>query len=231
MENKQKEFNKDKNFSKKTNPVNENENHTVNSVKKENIEKNVCYPDESKNDKINELQIQILSLKNELENKNNSIKSLENQIENLNNSLVSKVSEKANEAQQRLDEKIAEYQAKFDKEVFEIKKYALKDKIVDLIDIINNFELAVNNSPNNPEIQNYLKGFSMFSNMFKNYLADSGVKEIQINVNDEFDPNTMDPFETVEVKGVKPNLVTKIIKKGYKLHDRVVKHAIVQVSK
>ena len=118
-----------------------------------------------------------------------------------------------------------------DKSLDIVKKYALKDKIVDLIDIINNFELAVNNSPNNPEIQNYLKGFSMFSNMFKNYLADSGVKEIQINVNDEFDPNTMDPFETVEVKGVKPNLVTKIIKKGYKLHDRVVKHAIVQVSK
>ena len=56
-----------------------------------------------------------------------------------------------------------------------------------------------------------------------------GVKEILPKDGDTFDPKTMHALDTVE--GDKDNLVTHVYSKGYLLHERLIKPAMVQVSK
>lgn len=178
-----------------------------------------------------DLQVQVSQLKKELENKNTLIQNLESQIALLNENFKTEILKKASEAQAKLEQKIQEYATKYETELKNAKKFALKDKAVDLIGIISNFNNAVNMPSKNPEVANYVQGFKMFSNMFKSYLEDNSIFEININLGDEYDPKTMEAFETVNSDKFKTNQVTKVVKKGYKLHDVVIVPALVTVAK
>lgn len=211
-----------------------------NNVKKENLHEDQSdlndanFDDGGKKNKlkndIKKLNHLVDSLKNENNNKQAKIESLERQINLLNENFKSEVIKKASEAQTKLDEKIKEFQAKYETELKHAKKYALKSSAIELIDIVSNFELAVNSKVTNPEIANYLKGFQMFANMFKNYFQQNGITEIPVNLNDDFNAEVMQAFETQKVPNTQPNKVIKIIKKGYKLHDIVLVPATVIVS-
>ena len=58
---------------------------------------------------------------------------------------------------------------------------------------------------------------------------DEGVSEIAPSIGEEFDPSRMHAVETEE--GDAPNKVVKVMAKGYKLHDRLIRPAMVVVSK
>ena len=170
-------------------------------------------------DKTNKLDLkklnqEIENLKRENKTKQERIIALENQIKSLNDSFKSEVIKKAQEAQTKLDQKIKEYQNKYEQEIKHNKKYALKNPAIELIDIISNFDIAVNSKAPSPEIENYLKGFQMFANMFKNFLSQNGINEIIVNVNDDFNAEIMQAFETEKRNGVDPNKVLKVVKKG-----------------
>lgn len=190
--------------------------------------------DDSKKGKLKEeirkLNFTIQNLTADNQNKQLKIESLERQINLLNENFKSEVMKKGTEAQSKLDSKIKEFQDKYESELKHAKKYAMKSSAIELIDIISNFELAVNSNVTNPEIANYLKGFQMFASMFKNYLASNSIHEIQVNVNDDFNASIMQAFETQKSPGVAPNKVLKVVKKGYKLHDIVLVPTTVIVS-
>lgn len=181
--------------------------------------------------KIKILESQNLTLKQELEDKNKRINDLDKQLNHINSNYKSEIMKKAQEAQALLDAKLKENQNKTDLEIKNIKKYALKDKAIDLINIISNFEMALSSKPTDPAVQNYLIGFEMFLSMFKNYLSDNNIVEISIKENDPFDDKTMSPLEVQASDSVKSNHVIKVVKKGYKLYDLVIVHATVIVAK
>ena len=78
-----------------------------------------------------------------------------------------------------------------------------------------------------PKLQNYLVGFQYIYRNLVSVLEAEGVSEIAPNVGDEFDANTMSAVDTVEGED---NKITKVYNNGYKLHDRIVRPANVQVS-
>lgn len=180
---------------------------------------------------LDKLKSEIGTLKLELETKNLKIIQLEQQIKDINDSYKNDVLKKASEAQVKLQEKIKEYQTKYENEIINVKKFALKDKAVELINIINNFENAVSMPTNNPEVANYVKGFSMFAGMFKSYLENNNIFEINVTVNNDYDAKTMEAFDTEQNPNFQPNKVIKVVKKGYRLHDIVIVPALVVVSK
>lgn len=206
------------------------------NLKKENLQEDSNHEnDESKKNKfikndIKKLNSIIESLKLDNNKKQERIESLERQISLLNENFKSEVIKKASEAQSKLDEKVKEFQSKYEIELKHAKKYALKSSASELIDIVSNFELAVNSNVSNPEIANYLKGFQMFVNIFKNYFQQNGIIEIPVKLNDDFNAEVMQAFETQKVENTPPNKVIKIVKKGYKLHDIVIVPATVIVS-
>lgn len=218
-------MNKDKDLNKN----NQQQNNSQKDVQKENKNNN----SEIKNQKLVEdkLNKEIKELKATIEKNNLRIKELESQINQFNSNYKKEMDAKEKLAQEKVSQKIKEFQEKFEKDLAHVKKYALKDKALDLINIISNFEAAVSGEVKDPMLANYLKGFQMFCSMFKNYLEDNNIKEIEIKVNDNFDEKTMHAFEVKKEDNVEPNKVLKVVKKGYKLHDVVIAPAVVVVSK
>lgn len=183
------------------------------------------------NAKVNALLADNENFKKIIKEKDEKILNLEKQIENFNTNYKNEINRKAMEAQKLVEEKKKELQDKFDKDVVHIKKFALKDKAVDLLNIISNFDLALSHTPDNEVVANYVQGFKMFSNMFQNYLSSNNITPIIPKVGEEFNSKNMEAIETKEDSNFKTNQIIKVVKNGYMLHDVVIIPSIVIVAK
>lgn len=110
------------------------------------------------------------------------------------------------------------------------RKYALQDFLYDAIETLDIFDKAVSVKTDDDKLNKYLSGFIMVNNRLKNILENHGVVQIDC-LNKPFDPNFHSALETVEVEGVEANIVTEVIMTGYMYKDRVLRPAMVKVSK
>ena len=117
-----------------------------------------------------------------------------------------------------------------EKEHRQAMKYRAEGFIDKLLPVIDGFNLALANSPSDPAVKNYLIGFEFIYRNFLQALESEGVKEIKPAIGDKFDSSTMNALDVEETDG-EPNRVTKVYSVGIKLHDRMVRHANVIVSK
>lgn len=109
-------------------------------------------------------------------------------------------------------------------------KYRLEDFVDSLLGVLDAFDMAFRVKPSNPETENYLKGFEYVYKQLLSVLEAEGIQTIAPNINDKFDEKTMHAVDTVEDEG-EENLVKELTFKGYKLHDHLVRAAMVVVSK
>ena len=107
-------------------------------------------------------------------------------------------------------------------------RYRSEGFIEELLPILDSFHMALSNEPDDPTLRNYLTGFQYVYRNLVSVLENEGVKELVPEVGKKFDPNTMDAVDTIESD--KENIVLKVYGNGYKLHDRIIRPAKVQVS-
>jgi molecular chaperone GrpE len=117
-----------------------------------------------------------------------------------------------------------------EKTFFEALRYRAEGFVDKLIPALDAFHIALKNPVEDPKVKNYLVGFEYIYNQIQQALEAEGVKVIPIKLSDAFDVKTMNALDTVEDEGP-PNRVMNILSPGYQLHDRVVKPALVTVSK
>ena len=110
----------------------------------------------------------------------------------------------------------------------EAMKYRSEGFIEDLLPVLDSFHMALANEPTDPALKNYLTGFQYVYRNLVSVLENEGVSELNPKVGDKFDSRSMNAVDTVEQD--EENLITKIYGNGYKLHDRIVRPAMVQVS-
>ena len=212
-------------MNKNNNKNNENKKPEINELEKLKANNNELSRE------VEESVKQILELKTQIEVKQNKIHELNNKYDQLNKDFVNIINQKASEAQKQVDNEIKNFQAKYEKEIAEIKKYAVADSIPELLNIFSKFDFAVSQDVDNPKVKNFLVGLKMFSAMFKTWLKSIGVEEIEVKVGDQFDPNIMDAIDVEQKPTQKDDHVEKIVSKGYKLHDRIIQHVGVIVAK
>ncbi|HOW38724.1 MAG TPA: nucleotide exchange factor GrpE, partial [Bacillota bacterium] len=107
------------------------------------------------------------------------------------------------------------------------KKYAAMpvcDKLIDAIDV---FDQALSIKVEQPEMQNFLYGFKMIKDLLFNVLLEEGVKPIDVQIGDVFDPTVAHAIETTSDPDKNDNVVVKIVKKGYKFKDRILRATMV----
>ena len=117
-----------------------------------------------------------------------------------------------------------------EKEHSDIIKYRAMGFIEDLLPVLDSFHMALANEPTSQELKNYLVGFQFVYRNLISVLENEGVEEISPNIGDKFSDATMNAVDTTEQEG-EENLVTKVYGKGYKLHQRLIRPAMVSVSK
>ena len=111
-------------------------------------------------------------------------------------------------------------------------KYRAEGFIDELLPVLDSFHMALANEPSDPALKAYLTGFQYIYKNLVTVLENEGVTEVTPVVDKPFDSSLMNAVDTLEVETDKEaNLVKKVYAKGYKLHDRLIRPAMVTVSK
>ena len=111
----------------------------------------------------------------------------------------------------------------------EAMKYRAEGFIDELLPVLDSFHIVLSNEPEDPNLKNYLIGFQFIYKNLVAALENEGVSEISPNVGDKFDASTMNAVELQESEG-EENRILKVVTKGYKLHDRLIRPVNVIVS-
>ena len=96
-----------------------------------------------------------------------------------------------------------------------------------LLPVIDNFDRAAENKTDDPEV--YKKGIEMIISQFSDILKRLEVERFG-EVGDEFDPNMHNAVMHVENDELPANTIADVFEKGYKMGDRILRFATVQVA-
>ena len=101
-----------------------------------------------------------------------------------------------------------------------------------LLPIVDNFERAISMDDANleDEVSKFLNGFKMLYGNLSETLKGYEVIAMDI-LHKPFDPNTMNVVMVEEVEGMEPNMVVDVLQKGYTYKGKVIRYAMVKVSK
>lgn len=117
-----------------------------------------------------------------------------------------------------------------DEETNRLLKYSNESLITELLPVIDNFERALNVDAKTADVESYQKGMTMIYNSLKKILEKFEVKEIEA-IDKEFDPSYHQAVMQEEKEGTKENIVIEVLQKGYTYKDKVIRPAMVKVSK
>lgn len=116
------------------------------------------------------------------------------------------------------------------KERSELLKYGSERVIVDVLGVLDNFERALEAKVSPENLGNFVKGIEMTHQELKNVLTKNGVSEVPA-IGLAFDPSIHEALSSEETDSVKPGHISRVFKKPYKLHDKVVRTGQVIVAK
>ncbi len=117
-----------------------------------------------------------------------------------------------------------------EKDHMEAIRYRSEGFVDELLPLLDSFHAALSSNSTNPEVRNYVTGFTYIYKNLLSILENEGVTEISPKENDEFDPMKMEAVETKESE-LEANHVISVVSKGYMLHERMIRPARVIVSK
>ena len=100
------------------------------------------------------------------------------------------------------------------------------DAVAKMLPVYDNLERALNQETSDAA---YKKGVEMTMNELVKIFTSLGV-EIFGNVGDEFDPNLHNAVMHIENEELPENSISAVFQKGFKIGDKVVRFAMVQVA-
>ncbi|MCK7484055.1 MAG: nucleotide exchange factor GrpE [Candidatus Moduliflexus flocculans] len=117
---------------------------------------------------------------------------------------------------------------RFDRERTEFQQYALSGLLLELLDVNDNFERALQSASAGGEGKTFREGVELIFRMFQSLLAKNGVRPIELK-DRAFDPNFHHAMTVEESEEVREPEVVEELQKGYMHHDRLLRPALVRV--
>ncbi len=120
-----------------------------------------------------------------------------------------------------------------EKDLENAHKFALEKFVSELLPILDSMEMGLNvDTTDNPEatIKGLKEGIEMTVNMMKKAFDKFNIQVID-PLNEKFDPELHQAMSMQPSDEVEPNTVIAVMQKGYTLNDRLVRPAMVMVSK
>lgn len=102
----------------------------------------------------------------------------------------------------------------------------LSDIVSSFLPVVDNLEKAVNS---NTEDEGYKQGVELVLKQFTDVLSSLGVKEIE-TVGTTFNPEYHEAVSSVQDENLGEKEVKEVFRKGYKIGERVIRHAMVVVA-
>jgi molecular chaperone GrpE len=108
-------------------------------------------------------------------------------------------------------------------------RYGGERLIVQLLDVLDNFERALN-APVNPEnINSFRQGVEMTAKEFRSALQNYGVKELEVE-GKPFDPLVHEAISSQPSDTHAPDTILQVFRSGYTFHDKLIRPAQVVVA-
>jgi len=118
------------------------------------------------------------------------------------------------------------FRKRSEREKTEFYKYALAGLLKDLLPVLDNFDRALDHAA---EGDDFHKGVLLIYKQLFDVLQKHGLRTIE-EVGVPFDPNIHEGVIREEDPSVPSHTVTAVLQKGYFLHDRLVRPAMVKVA-
>ena len=122
------------------------------------------------------------------------------------------------------------YRKRAAREVEDARRYANISLLERLLPVLDNFELGLEAARQSPGAENILQGMSMVQKQLQDFLRESGAEPIEA-VGAEFDPNLHEALGQEASAEIPEGVVTRQLRRGYKLKDRLLRASAVMVSK
>ena len=121
-------------------------------------------------------------------------------------------------------------QRRADQEIEKARKFALERFCGDLLSVVDNLERALESSGDEQGSAALAEGVELTRKGFMDVLAKYGVETVDPQ-GEPFDPETAQAMGMVEQPDVEPNSVVAVMQRGYLLNGRLLRPAMVMVSK
>ena len=136
-----------------------------------------------------------------------------------------------------LNEQLLRKQAEFEnfrKRMFREREEAAKSSnaklLLDLVEVIDNFERAIKSSAESQDLAAFHEGIELIEKQFTSMLESKwGLLRFE-SEGEEFDPEKHEAIAVDQSGDHPPQTVVEDYQKGYLLHDRVIRHAKVRVA-
>lgn len=162
------------------------------------------------------------------------------QDENLNKTardkigLLEKQIEQFKEQMLRKQAETENMHRRMEQEVVKARKFGVERLIAELIPVVDSLirglEGTHTSDCSDASVQSLRKGMELTLDMLNKLLEKNGVSSIVPAVGDVFNPSLHEAMSMQPDPNGKPNIVLQILQKGYALHDRVIRAAMVVVS-
>ena len=121
------------------------------------------------------------------------------------------------------------------KDLEQSRKYGHLSFAREMLSVVDSLESAVNSSPQNKdelsdEIKNFIVGVEMTLEQLKQVFNNHNISKIDPQ-GDKFDYNVHQAMFEKETDEVEPGVIIEVMQPGWSLHDRLLRPAMVGVSK
>ncbi len=140
---------------------------------------------------------------------------------------LQKALDEANDKFLRLAAEYDNYRKRTAKEKAELNSACKCAVIADLLPVIDNLDRAMAHNTDNPD--EYKKGVEMIVTQFSAALEKLGVESFG-EAGEAFDPNLHNAVMHIEDENLAENTVAAVFAKGYRLGEKVIRPATVQVA-
>lgn len=151
--------------------------------------------------------------------------SLKKQVEELKKTLA-----ESQDRHLRLAAEFDNYKKRTQREYFRIIETAEEKLILELLPVLDNLERAFSHDHNTEVPEEFLDGIKIIATQFSNVLKKAGIEPIE-SVGKPFDPNLHEAMMQMDDGDAASGVVVQEIEKGYRLGDKVIRHAKVAVAK
>ena len=117
------------------------------------------------------------------------------------------------------------FKRRAEKEKLDNAAYANEKIVVQLLEVMDNFERALEHEAG----EEFKKGMVMIFDQLQSVLEKAGVEEIDTEDAD-FDPNFHNAVMMEDTEEVESGKVSAVLQKGYKLHGKVIRPSMVKVA-
>jgi molecular chaperone GrpE len=117
---------------------------------------------------------------------------------------------------------------RFDRQVAEVKQYANERIITELLNVVDELELAIKSGRSSGSAEALIQGVELTLKKLRKILENEGVAPIKC-LGEPFDPSKHSAVAKIEEDGVEGCKIVEEVRKGYTMREKVIRPSIVKV--